>query len=115
MTYLSGQLVHGATQLLVGVVTAIPFAVLLSVCALAARKASAMRVACIGIGGLAGTLLVMIPGNMVSWLSADSAGPVATASMLGDLFLPFLTLLGLGFGLAVGWVASLLPRFNRGR
>jgi hypothetical protein len=111
--YLRSHVMAGATQALVGLVTAIPFVVLLAVCSLVARKASAARVACIGIGGLLGTLVVMVPGNLLSWLALSPETVAATPSMLNELYLPLLTLAGLGVGLTAGWVASLAPKFNR--
>lgn len=114
MIYLRRQLLTGATHGLVGVVSALPFVVLLAVCALASRTASAARVACIGVGGLLGTLVVMVPGNLLEWLSMAPEVPAATPGMLGELFLPLMTLVSLGVGLTVGWIVSLSPRFTRG-
>lgn len=106
------QFSEGDNLFLLAAVGLIPFAALSATCAVAASGLTPTRLACLGIGGLIGILVLMIPGHISVWYPLYGPGRMSSTAVLAFLFIPFYCLVTLVIGLLGGWLVSLLPIFR---
>jgi hypothetical protein len=86
----------------------VPSSVLSAVCAWARRRLPPSRMRCVALTGLAGILIVFIPGYLEIFTSTSST------AILGIFFLAFECFVVLVIALLVGWGISLvLPSEHR--
>jgi len=90
----------------------IPFIALAAACTLAAGRLTSARLACFGIGGLAGILVLMVPSHYTVWYPLYGSGQTSSTAVVSFIAIPFYCLITMAFGLFVGWLVSLLPVFR---
>lgn len=106
------QFAAGHNLFLLAVFGLIPFATLSTICAIAAKKLSPQRLACLGIGGLIGILGLMIPAHVAVWYPLYGPGHMSSTAVIAFVFIPIYCLGTMAVGLAIGWLVSLLPQFK---
>jgi hypothetical protein len=109
---LQRQFSEGDNLFLLAAFGLIPFAALSVICAVAAARLTAPRLACLGIGGLVGILGLMIPGHIAVWYPLYGPGYMSSTAVIAFLLIPFYCLGSLAIGLLIGWLVSLLPLFG---
>lgn len=109
---LERQFSEGDNLFLLAAIGLIPFAALSAICAAAASRFTPARLACLGVGGLAGILSLMVPGHASVWYPLYGPGHMSSTAVIAFLFIPFYCLGTLAIGLLVGWLVSLLPMFR---
>jgi len=112
---LGRQFSEGNNLFLLAVFGLIPFVALSVICSVAATRLTPVRLACLGIGGLVGILVLMIPGHMSVWYPLYGVGRKSSTAVIAFLFIPFFCLGTLAIGLIFGWLISLLPVFCHAR
>jgi hypothetical protein len=106
------QFSEGNNLFLITAVGLVPFVVLSITCAVAASRFTPARLACLGVGGLAGILGLMVPGHLSVWYPLYGSGYMSSTAVIAFLFLPLYCLATLAIGVFVGWLVSLLPTFR---
>lgn len=106
------QFSEGNNLFLLAVIGLIPFAALSATCAAAASRFGPHRLACLGLGGLAGILGLMIPSHISVWYPLYGPGHASSTAVIAFLFIPFYCLGAMAIGLLAGWLVSLLPLFR---
>lgn len=109
---LERQFSEGDNLFLLAAIGLIPFATLSAICAAAASRLTPARLACLGVGGLAGILSLMVPSHASVWYPLYGPGHMSSTAVIAFLFIPFYCLGTLAIGLLVGWMVSLLPMFR---
>jgi hypothetical protein len=90
----------------------IPFAVLIGLTALLSLKTKGRRLDCLFFGGLAGILVLMVPGHAAVWYPLYGGGHMASTAVIAFLFIPFYCIATMGIGSLTGWAISFLPFFR---
>ena len=86
----------------------VPFAALSAACAWAGHHLPPLRMRCVALSGLAGILIVFIPGYIEIFTSTSST------AIVGAFFLAFECFVALVIALVVGWAISrALPSQHR--
>ena len=80
------QFSDGDNLFLLAAIGLIPFVALSAICADAASRLTPSRLACLGIGGLAGILSLMVPGHASVWYPLYGPGHVSSTAVIA--FLP---------------------------
>lgn len=107
------QFAEGHNLFLLAVIGLIPFAALSTICAIAAKKLTPQRLACLGLGGLAGILGLMIPAHVAVWYPLYGPGHMSSTAVIAFVFIPIYCLGTMAVGLLIGWLVSLLPQFKK--
>jgi hypothetical protein len=110
---LQRQFAPGHNLFLIALFGLIPFLALSAVCFFASLRLPAKRLACVGIGGLVGILILMVPGHISVWHPLYAGGHESSTAVIAFAIIPFFCLVTLVIGLVVGWAVSLLPIFRQ--
>ena len=108
------QFASGHNLFLLALFGLIPFVILSTMLLVLASRLPRRRMWCLCISGLIGILGLMIPAHASVWLPLYTRRHMSSTAVVAFIFIPFFCTVTLLIGLAVGWLVSLAPWFQRG-
>jgi hypothetical protein len=106
------QFAAGHNLFLLAAWSLIPFLVLSALLLIQPTSFSRSRVACLSVFGLLGILGLMVPAHWAVWAPLYNGGRMSSTAVVIFIPLPFLCLVTMLPGLAVGWLVSSFPWFQ---
>jgi hypothetical protein len=90
----------------------IPFAILSALLLVQPANFPRRRIACLSIFGLLGILVLMVPAHWSVWAPLYTGEHMSSTATIVFVPLPFLCLVTMLPGLAIGWLVAKLPLFK---
>jgi len=106
------QFAEGHNLFLLAVWGLIPFLVLSVLLLVQPASFPRSRIACLSIFGLLGILGLMVPTHWEVWAQLYNGGRMSSTAVVVFIPLPFLCLVTMLPGVAIGWLVSKLPWFQ---